>query len=143
MCDNEQFIRITELIGEMSWGIDLPSPMTVYMQAWGDKEPSKILATDPKNYEVVFDAIYQKLKNNPDYSPLREERKRYSSLAEENRKLKDQLAQYANEMMRLKGIMQMFEERLDDASNSDDNIMSLYDEKGVKWIHERLHEENK
>jgi hypothetical protein len=68
--EEEMFIRITNLIGEMSWGIDLPSPMSVVMQSQ-DGEPQKLYAVDPENYHIVFAAIYTKLKKNPYYSPLK------------------------------------------------------------------------
>jgi len=78
---NAAFAKITELIAEMSWGVDLPSPMQVYFidedslfdyKGHPDQLPpikTKGLEVDPKNYEVVFEAIRRKLTGATEYDP--------------------------------------------------------------------------
>jgi len=64
----DAFVRITELIGEMSWGIGIPSPVVIrYCDISGE---IKTKHCEPKELEPVFEAIYSKLKAVPDYNPL-------------------------------------------------------------------------
>lgn len=65
--EQEAYVKITEIIGEMAWGIELPSPMQVsYL------EDGKLMhrMIRPESYEPVFDAIYRRLKMNTEYSPV-------------------------------------------------------------------------
>lgn len=64
-------------------------------------------------------------------------------LKEHITKLESQLAQYANEMMRKNGVMQMHEENLDKALTVDKILGPLYDSQGVHWVHESIRKENK
>lgn len=67
----ERYCAITELIGEMSWGVDLPSPIVLhYVEELGGEVKSK--AMTPRSMEPIFSAIYHKLKTAPNYNPLRE-----------------------------------------------------------------------
>ena len=100
--EQEAFIKITNLIAEMSWGRDLPSPVTVYFQELGADEPQKVYAVDSKNYEVVFDAIYQMLKKNPAYEPYESLYKREQEYFREIQQLREQLAEAQKEIERLK-----------------------------------------
>jgi hypothetical protein len=71
----EKYAAITELIGEMSWGIDVPSPIVLsYVERLG--EGIKTIAMTPKSMEPVFEAIYQKLKTAPNYNPLKDANQR-------------------------------------------------------------------
>lgn len=49
--EKEAFIKITELIGEMSFGVGVPIDM-------------------PEGSYIIFDAIYHNLKNNQEYQPM-------------------------------------------------------------------------
>lgn len=62
----DAYVKITELIGEMSFGVGLPIDM-------------------PKESPVVFDAIYRRLKDEPEYQPyhsLREREYMYMDIIE-------------------------------------------------------------
>lgn len=75
--------KICRLIGEMSWGIDLPSPMKVYVQDFG-QNPKEIHAVDSRNYEPVFEAIYQKIIRSEGYEPTRELERKNERLSQQN-----------------------------------------------------------
>jgi len=81
----EKYAAITELIGEMSWGIDVPSPIVLsYVERLG--EGIKTIAMTPTSMEPVFEAIYQKLKSAPEYNPLKDANKR---IAEQDALIKE------------------------------------------------------
>ncbi len=67
--DAKSFARITELISEMVWGIDLPPVMTVEYNDPILGDPRR-LSVDPKTYKPVFEAIAQKLVSASTYEPF-------------------------------------------------------------------------
>ena len=87
---SDDFVRITELIGEMSWGIDIPSPIVIaYCDISGD---IKTKSCYPKEMEPVFDAIYNKLKTAKEYAPMPQLRKENSELRERIQQLETKAA---------------------------------------------------
>ena len=73
MINIEAHTKVTELVGEMSFGVDIPSPIKMVFQKDIMSEPETI-SIPPQSMEPVFDAIYQKLKKHPDYIPFQKER---------------------------------------------------------------------
>ena len=89
--DDKAFARITELVGEMAWGIDLPADMTVLIKT-ENGDPPQEYDVDPLSYKVVYDAIWQKLKLNEGYNPYVDLQLKLQERINENQKL-----QYKND----------------------------------------------
>lgn len=77
--DSEEYTRIAELIGEMAWGIELPTIMNFAVIDPFSKEVTKV-AVSGNSQKPYFEAIYQKLKKAPLYQPLIIERQKVREL---------------------------------------------------------------
>ena len=74
MREDDFYVQIMETIGELSWGIDIPSPIVLtYME--GVSGDVKQVAVNPVSMEPVFDAIYRRMKSNPCGNLLETERR--------------------------------------------------------------------
>lgn len=102
-CKKQQYATIVELIGEMSWGIDLPQVFNIRFMPpedlaamEGANKPTLqpiTRAINPVDMEPIFDAIYCKLKNNPNYNAWEHRNDEYKRLNADYHVLN---AEYAN-----------------------------------------------
>lgn len=94
-CNNvEAFVAITELIGEMGWGIglDIEVPVAVqYIPRTSADEPElqpiQTVTLHPKSMEPVFDSIYRRLVNSQHYNPMRDLKRNSDLMTTENHRL--------------------------------------------------------
>jgi len=75
----DNFVRGVELIGEMAWGIDIPSPITIAYAPSPGEEPVMV-SVPPESMAPVFTAIYQKLKTSPEYRPFLKQKEEIAQL---------------------------------------------------------------
>lgn len=94
---NDSFVRITELIGEMAWGVELPHVFNIEILKpfpfddgpISDDLPIEKHALSPISMKPIFEAIYQKLKKDPVYNPLPEARQENHELRQRIKELED------------------------------------------------------
>lgn len=93
------YAQVTELIGELSWGIGLPTVMNVGIIDPLTKEVQRI-AVSGTSQKPYFAAIYDKVRANIKYNPLKTERDKVYRLEQQNAELLSALIE-ANEEINL------------------------------------------
>jgi len=89
-CEIQAMTSIIELIGEMSWGIDLPQVFILHFMPPQDlsnkldSDPVEIepieRAINPVDMQPIYDAIYRKLQNSPEYNAWESKKAEYNRL---------------------------------------------------------------
>jgi len=80
------YAQVTELIGELSWGIELPTVVNVGIIDPLTKEVQRI-AVSGTSQKPYFAAIYDKVRANIKYNPLKTERDKVYRLEQQNAEL--------------------------------------------------------
>lgn len=87
---DELYAQLSELIGEMSWGIGLPRVMTVAIKESHDS-PVKLIDVSAEHSQPYFEAIYKNMKSNKKYNPLRNAMQKVEQLQSANAELVEAL----------------------------------------------------
>ena len=80
------YAQVTELIGELSWGIGLPTVMNIGIIDPLTKEVQSI-AVSGMSQKPYFAAIYDKVRANIKYNPLKTDRDMVYRLEQQNAEL--------------------------------------------------------
>lgn len=92
--DERALIRVRELIGELSWGIELPTLfLTMDIVDGKPVEKQAVHAISPENAKRIYDVIYEKVKK-VDNDFLGEARDRIHQLEEKLSDLEDEFLEF-------------------------------------------------